>query len=64
VPKIENWARFVFSGMAMAFFLFVFQGQNFFFLALGSSAVYFLFLYLTKAITTTELKSIVQKDVA
>lgn len=62
VPKIENWARFVFSGLMMAIFLFLFRGQNFFFLALGSSAIYFLFLWLTRAITATELKSIMQRD--
>ncbi|TSC94894.1 MAG: putative lipopolysaccharide O-side chain biosynthesis protein [Candidatus Berkelbacteria bacterium Athens1014_28] len=64
VPKIENWLRFVFSGLMMAIFLFLFRGQNFFLLALGSSAIYFLFLWLTRAITATEIKSIMQKDVA
>jgi len=61
VPKIENWTKFLFSGLAMTIFLFIFQGQNFFFLALASSAIYFVFLWLTKAITTEEIRSIAQK---
>ncbi|MCD6149365.1 flippase [bacterium] len=58
-PKIEKWKGFLFSGLAMAAFLFTFQELNLFLSAIGSSAVYFIFLWLTKAISKEEILSIV-----
>ena len=58
-PKIEKWKGFLFSGLAMAAFLFIFQELNLFLSAIGSSVVYFIFLWLTRAISKKEVLSIV-----
>ena len=58
-PKIERGKSFLFSGLAMAIFLFIFQELNLLWLAIGSSAVYFIFLWLTKAISKKEILSVV-----
>jgi len=60
-PRIDNWGKIIFSGIVMAVFLFVFNDTNFFLLAFGSVSIYFLFLWLTKTITSNELLSIVAK---
>lgn len=62
VPQLKNSWRALISGLAMAVFLFLFQGTNFFFLALGSAAVYFIFLYLAKAISQEEIKSLFNRE--
>lgn len=58
-PKIENWARILFSGLIMALFLFIFKDMNFLFLALGSSIIYFILLWITKVISAKEIINIV-----
>ncbi|EKE19479.1 MAG: Polysaccharide biosynthesis protein [uncultured bacterium] len=60
-PSIENFGKIIFSGAAMALFLFVFQSQGFFLLAIESSILYIAFLWLTKTITIKELKSIIAR---
>ena len=61
-PKIEKWKSFLFSGLAMAAFLFIFRELNLFLLAFGSSLVYFIFLWLTKSISKREILSIIGKN--
>lgn len=55
----KGWERILLSGVAMSIFLYIFKAENFFILALGSSATYAIFLWLSKAITTKEIKSII-----
>jgi len=59
MPKISHFSRILFSGCAMAAFLFVFQGHNFFLLALSGAVVYFFFLWLTRTIKTREIMDII-----
>ena len=61
-PKIEKWKGFLFSGLAMAAFLFIFQELNLFLLVLGSSFVYFVFLWLFKSVSKKEIMCLVGKD--
>lgn len=61
-PRINNLSSMFVSGIAMAFFLFIFQGFNFFIIALGSTAVYLVFLYMTKAISQDEIKSLFNRE--
>lgn len=61
-PKIKNVSGMIISGFAMAAFLFVFDSLNFFVLAFGSTAVYLVLLYITKAISKDEVKSIFSKE--
>ena len=58
-PSVQHLPRILFSGFAMAAFLFIFKSHNFLVLALESSLVYILFLWLTKTVTIKELRSIV-----
>ncbi|HAV11200.1 MAG TPA: hypothetical protein DCX32_01520 [Candidatus Moranbacteria bacterium] len=58
-PKLQGLSGILVSGSAMALFLFIFSSINFFLLALGSTAVYFIFLFLTKTVTVGEIFSIV-----
>jgi hypothetical protein len=60
-PKMEKLLGILVSGAAMAAFLFLFQGNNFIFLLLASSMVYFLFLWIFRAIRTEEIKSLISK---
>ncbi len=57
-PHVSNFSKILFSGFFMSLFLYLFRGGNFFFLALGSSGVYILFLWLTKTITQKDISSI------
>lgn len=61
LPQIEKLPRILVSGAAMAGFLFLFKQSNFFFLLLASSLVYFSSLWLFKAITAEEIKSLISK---
>jgi hypothetical protein len=54
----KGWEKILFSGFAMGLFLFIFQDINFFLAAIGSAATYFLFLWISRAITVQEIKSI------
>jgi len=58
-PKISHFFRILFSGCAMAAFLYLFQKSNFFVLALSGVAVYMFFLWLTRTIKTREIMDIV-----
>ncbi len=57
----QGWGRILLSGAGMAIFLFVFKGSGFIFSALGSSVVYGLLLWLTRAITLQEVKVLAPK---
>ena len=57
----RGWERIFFSGAAMGLFLFVFRDMNFFVVAAGSALTYFFFLWLSKAITIDEIKSVFAK---
>ena len=59
VPRMDNLTKITASGAIMALFLFVFSGHNFLLLAFGSAAVYGTSLWITKAVTTEELKGII-----
>lgn len=61
-PKIEKLGRIVFSGIMMAAVLYIFRGQNFFVLAMGSSCVYFFFLWLFQAVRVDEVRSLINKE--
>jgi O-antigen/teichoic acid export membrane protein len=58
VPSIKFLPRILISGLAMGTFLFFFKQHSFLILVLSSSAIYTLFLWLTKTITIKELSSI------
>lgn len=58
VPKINNWTGILLSSAVMGTFLFLFQKSNFFLVALGSAAVYFLMLWITRSVTNEELRLI------
>jgi O-antigen/teichoic acid export membrane protein len=58
VPSFRYFFRILFSGIAMAIFLYIFQSQGFFLLAATSALVYALFLWLTQTITIKELTEI------
>ncbi|EKE20269.1 MAG: putative lipopolysaccharide O-side chain biosynthesis protein [uncultured bacterium] len=60
-PSVDNFPKILLSGLAMAIFLFAFDSLGFAFLALGSTAVYLMFLWITKTITIKELRSIVAR---
>ena len=60
-PRIDDWYKFIFSGLAMALFLFIFQELNFFIQIFASAAIYFIILWLTRAISNNELMSIIKK---
>ena len=57
-PQVANFTKILFSGFMMSLFLYTFHSVGFFGLALGSTGVYLLFLWLTKTITVKELSSI------
>ncbi len=61
-PRIDNFKRILFSGFMMGLFLYLFKTEGFFFLALGSSGVYILFLWLTKTITAKDISSIIVEN--
>lgn len=60
-PRLQKFFQIIFSGIAMSAFLFAFKGKSFLISALGSSIVYFAFLWITKTITIKELRSIISK---
>ncbi|EKE11569.1 MAG: heteropolysaccharide repeat-containing protein [uncultured bacterium] len=61
LPKTEGFLRIAIAGSLMAGFLYVFKSLNFFILALGSALVYFVFLWIFKAIKTEEIMSLIAK---
>ncbi|HAR99612.1 MAG: Membrane protein involved in the export of O-antigen and teichoic acid [Candidatus Moranbacteria bacterium GW2011_GWC2_37_73] len=58
-PSLKYLLRILFSGFAMAIFLFIFKAYSFLTLVLGSSIFYIVLLWITKTITIKELRSIV-----
>lgn len=60
-PAVENFSKIIFAGALMAAFLYAFRGLNFFILALASSAIYFVFLWMFRAIETSEITSLISK---
>lgn len=61
IPSIEKLFRILAAGSIMAVFLYVFQGLNFSLLAIASSAIYFVSLWIFKAIETSEITSLISK---
>ncbi|KKP97327.1 MAG: Membrane protein involved in the export of O-antigen and teichoic acid [Candidatus Moranbacteria bacterium GW2011_GWE1_36_7] len=61
-PSSQNFLRILFSGLIMALFLFTFKPHSFPVLALESSLVYILLLWITKTLTIKELRSIVSNQ--
>ena len=61
VPLTEGFLRIIGAGALMATFLFFFKELNFFVLALVSAILYFIFLWLFKAIEKSEITSIISK---
>jgi len=60
-PSLEKaWAILV-GGLAMAGSLFIFRGLNFFILVATSTLIYFLFLWIFKAISAEEITSLISK---
>jgi len=59
--SVEGWWRILLAGSAMGIFLFAFSKDgNFFVLALGASVIYGIALWLIKAISVEEFKSLVK----
>jgi len=61
-PSLDKKIGIVFSGIFMALFLTAFNGFNFFVLLIGSSAIYFYFLWIFDAVKTTEITSLFNKE--
>lgn len=61
IPRIEKISGIIMSAGIMAVFLFFFRRGNFIFLALSSSLIYFVFLWLFKVIKKEEIKSLISK---
>ncbi len=62
-PRVENFWAIVFSGVVMAIYFFVFSEINFFLLAFSGTAVYALAIWLSKAVKTEEIASIISKNI-
>ncbi|MFC1645398.1 flippase [Patescibacteria group bacterium] len=62
-PKDSGVLKFILSGAIMALFLCVFRELNFFLLIILSGVVYFIALYLTRAITKEEILMVMKKQV-
>lgn len=60
-PKAEKILSILASGALMGIFLFVFKNMNFFILASGSTLVYLVSLWASRAIKTEEIMSIISK---
>ena len=61
-PALDKKFGIVFSGLFMALFLAVFSGHSFFLLLIGSSAVYFAFLWIFDTIKTSDITSLFAKE--
>jgi len=65
LPRIEKGTSILASGGLMALFLYFLREYNnlkyFAFLAIGSMAIYFFFLWLFKAVKTSEITSLISK---
>lgn len=61
VPKMEKFFGVFAAGFGMALFLYIFKNLGFFTVALGSTALYFLLLWLFQTIKTSEITSLISK---
>lgn len=61
IPSFQKSPAILASGAAMAAFLFLFSGFNFFALAFSSGLVYFILLWIFRVVTKGELLSLVSK---
>jgi O-antigen/teichoic acid export membrane protein len=61
-PKLENVGKILFSGILMAAFFYFLKGANFFLLALSGTLVYGAAIWITKTISTQEIRSIIKKN--
>ncbi|MFA6183902.1 MAG: oligosaccharide flippase family protein [Parcubacteria group bacterium] len=57
--SLKGWGKIFFSGLAMGLFLIVFNRLNFIYTGVGSVLFYVLFLWLTRAITVREIRSLI-----
>jgi O-antigen/teichoic acid export membrane protein len=60
-PQVEKIGSILAATGLMATFLFVFRGSNFIFLGLTSATIYFLALWILRAVKTEELMSLISK---
>jgi O-antigen/teichoic acid export membrane protein len=60
-PRFEKFGGIILAGLIMSLFLFVLKELNFFLLVLGSSLVYFFFIWIFGAVQTSEITSIISK---
>jgi len=60
-PTYEKFFKIIIAGICMTVFLYIFQGRNFFILALSSSAIYFVALWIFRAVETAEITSLISK---
>jgi len=56
--SVRGWGRIFLSGIAMFLFLMIFDNLNFVYAGAGSILAYILFLWLTRAITVHEIRSL------
>ncbi len=61
VPSFDKSLPILFSGAVMGIFLFVFSNTHFLFRAIMGAFIYFLFLWIFKAISAEEITSLISK---
>ena len=61
IPSFEKLFAVVFSGFVMGGFLYVFSNLNFLVRAVASAALYFIFLWIFRAISTDEVLSLISR---
>lgn len=61
LPSFQKSAPILISGAAMAMFLYLFSGFNFFILVISSGLIYFALLWIFRVVTTGELLSLINK---
>ncbi len=61
IPSFEKMSAILFSGLAMGAFLYVFSDFNFWIRALVGTALYFIFLWIFRAVSTDEVISLVSR---
>jgi len=62
LPNLKVSLKALLSSLVMAIFLYYFQNLNIFFLVSGASLIYFSFLYISGAVTKTELLEIINNN--
>ena len=61
IPSFEKFFTISFSGLAMGIFLYIFSDLNFLARAIASVSIYFLFLWLFRAVSTHEVLSLISR---